>query len=548
MAISKIKIQNFKSFKDLFSLSLKKGLNIIVGDNESGKSTILEAIHIALTGLYCGRNIRNELSQYLFNNEVVREYIKSVQDGAAIAPPMILIEIFFDEPINAELFEGNENTEKATKVEGLQFKIAYNEKYNDEYQKIIDAKKLTSLPIEYYEASWTTFARHIITTKSIPLKSAMIDSSSYRYQNGSDMYISRIVKDLLSPEEVTTVAQAHRNMVEAFAADQSIKDINERITSESSIVNGEVSLSVDFGTKNAWESSLITQIDNVPFGFIGKGAQCVVKTELALSHRRAQNAGIILIEEPESHLSFSNLNQLISSISQKCSDRQILMSTHSSYVANKLGLNNLILLNEHRVIRLSDLTSADFFKKMAGYDTLRLILCKRAILVEGDSDELVVQKAYMNTHDGRLPIQDGVDIISVGTSFLRFLEIADSLQKTTAVVTDNDGDISALEEKYAGYIGENQKDYIKIFYDSVVDTGDLMIGASKYNYNTLEPKMLKVNNRQLFNEIFGTEYTSDDDLRKYMKYHKTECALAIFDTDKQIGFPDYISEAIAYGE
>ena len=75
-----------------------------------------------------------------------------------------------------------------------------------------------------------------------------------------------------------------------------------------------------------------------------------------------------------------------------------------------------------------------------------------------------------------------------------------------------------------------------------------MIGASKYNYNTLEPKMLKVNNRQLFNEIFGTEYASDDDLRKYMKHHKTECALAIFDTDKQISFPDYISEAIAYGE
>lgn len=548
MAISKIKIQNFKSFKDLFSLSLKKGLNIIVGDNESGKSTILEAIHIALTGLYCGRNIRNELSQYLFNNETVEEYIKSVQDGAAIAPPEILIEIFFDEPINAELFEGNENTEKATKVEGLQFKIAYNEKYNDEYQKIIDAKKLTSLPIEYYEASWTTFARHTITTKSIPLKSAMIDSSSYRYQNGSDMYISRIVRDLLSPEDITTVAQAHRNMVEAFAADQSIKDINERITSESSIVNGEVSLSVDFGTKNAWESSLITQIDNVPFGFIGKGAQCVVKTELALSHKRAQSASIILIEEPESHLSFSNLNQLISSISQKCSDRQILMSTHSSYVANKLGLDNLILLNEHRVIRLSDLTSADFFKKMAGYDTLRLILCKRAILVEGDSDELVVQKAYMTTHDGRLPIQDGVDVISVGTSFLRFLEIAESLHKTTAVVTDNDGDISALEEKYADYIGENQKDYIKIFYDSVVDTGDLMIGVSRYNYNTLEPKMLKVNDRQLFNEIFGTEYADDDDLRKYMKHHKTECALAIFDTDKQVSFPAYISEAIVYGE
>lgn len=69
MAISKVKIQNFKSFKDTFTLTLNKGLNVLVGDNESGKSTILEAIHIALTGLYCGRSIRNELSQYLFNNE-----------------------------------------------------------------------------------------------------------------------------------------------------------------------------------------------------------------------------------------------------------------------------------------------------------------------------------------------------------------------------------------------------------------------------------------------------------------------------------------------
>lgn len=67
--------------------------------------------------------------------------------------------------------------------------------------------------------------------------------------------------------------------------------------------------------------------------------------------------------------------------------------------------------------------------------------------MEGDSDELVVQKAYMHTHNGRLPIQDGIDVISAGTSFLRFLVVADSLHKTVAVVTDNDGDISALKDK-----------------------------------------------------------------------------------------------------
>lgn len=545
MGISRVKIQNFKIYKETFILHLNEGLNILVGDNEAGKSTILEAIHIALTGYYHGRNIKNELSQYLFNNEIVSEYIASVQEGNAIAPPAILIEIFFNESIDAGLFEGNENTDKETNVEGLQFKIAYDEKYNDEYQKIIEARKLTSLPIEYYDVTWTTFARKQITTKSIPIKSAMIDSSSYRYQNGSDVYISHIVKDLLSSEEKTTVAQAHRNMIDSFANNRAIEDVNAKLNNESSMTNRSVSLSVNLGTKNAWENSLVTQIDGIPFSFTGKGTQCAVKTELALGHKRAQKAGIILLEEPESHLSFSHLNQLIASISQKCNNRQILISTHSSFVANKLGLENLLLLSDRKIVRLSDLTmSAPFFKKIAGYDTLRLILCRKAILVEGDSDELIVQKAYMVTHCGRLPIQDGIDVISVGTAFLRFLEISERLHKDTVVITDNDGNISALEEKYSNYIGENEKPYIKISYDDKIDSGELKIGSKPYNYNTLEPKLLKANNLALFNDIFKTTYANEDDLRKYMQQHKTDCALAIFDTDKDVKFPKYISEVV----
>lgn len=139
-----------------------------------------------------------------------------------------------------------------------------------------------------------------------------------------------------------------------------------------------------------------------------------------------------------------------------------------------------------------------------------------------------------------------MDVISVGTSFLRFLEIADALQIPVAVVTDNDGDVNALERKYANYLGSNAKPHIKICYDSIVDTGSLTIGKKPYNYNTLEPKLLKANgdNITLFNGIFGTSYTDADELRKYMKHNKTECALAIFDTDKTVVFPAYITEAI----
>ena len=67
MIIEKVKIKNFKCIEGEFTLDLKDNINIIVGNNEAGKSTIIEAINLALTGLYDGRYLRNELSEYLFN-------------------------------------------------------------------------------------------------------------------------------------------------------------------------------------------------------------------------------------------------------------------------------------------------------------------------------------------------------------------------------------------------------------------------------------------------------------------------------------------------
>ena len=190
---------------------------------------------------------------------------------------------------------------------------------------------------------------------------------------------------------------------------------------------------------------------------------------------------------------------------------------------------------------MRDLQAASFFKRMAGYDTLRLLLCKRAILVEGPSDELVIQRAYMDQNNKRLPIYDGIDVISVGISFLRFLEIAKMLNLNVTVVTDNDGDIQALKKKYKDYEGCSN---IKICYDETIDPGDLLIDGKKYNYNTLEPKLLKENSLKKFNEIFETTFNSDDQLRVYMKKHKTECAMKIFDSDISIKYPVYIKEAI----
>ncbi|TDO28148.1 ATP-dependent nuclease [Sediminibacterium goheungense] len=542
MNITKVHIENFKTFKGSFKLTLNKGVNILVGDNEAGKSTIIEAIHLALTGLHNGKYLKNELSQYVFNNEFVAEYIQGLGKSNIAQPlPKILIEVFIEGEDIAE-FEGDGNSEKG-KVSGFSFKVEFDENYQKEYEDLVKLGGIKTLPIEYYNVSWSSFSRdENITPRTIPIKSALIDSASNKLQNGSDIYISRIVKEFLESNEIVEISQAHRRMKETFMGEEAIKKINEKIKTASKISEKKVELSVELSSKNAWESSLITYLEDVPFHYIGKGEQCLVKTKLALGHKKAKEANVILLEEPENHLSYSKLNQLISDIKSDSGEKQILISTHSSFVANKLGLEHLVLLNDKKIVRLNELSSDTykFFEKLSGYDTLRLILCKKAILVEGDSDELVVQKAFMLNNDGKLPIEKGVDVISVGTSFLRFLEIAEKIGTKVVVVTDNDGNIAAVKNKYKNYLDDNAKQNIKICFDSEVDSGDMQ----DFNYNTLEPKFLKANSRELLNKVFGKTYQTDDEIRKYMKANKTECALKIFETQEKLNFPQYILDAI----
>ena len=118
------------------------------------------------------------------------------------------------------------------------------------------------------------------------------------------------------------------------------------------------------------------------------------------------NANVYLIEEPENHLSHTNLNKLIQKISNKSSGKQLIITTHSNFVLNKLGPENVILFRGADNMTLKDLSpgTRDYFMKLPGYNTLRLILAKKAILVEGPSDDLIVQKACIKKYKC-LPIE-----------------------------------------------------------------------------------------------------------------------------------------------
>ena len=540
MHIEKVYIKNYKVFDGKFEIALNPDINILVGNNEAGKSTILEAIHLALTGILNGRYLRNELSQYLFNNQVEKEYLNSINnpDQTPSEPPQILIEVYFDTE-DHPLFEGNGNSDRS-KACGLSLKIEFDEEYQTEYDELVNSEEVQSIPIEYYKVTWTSFARDSITSRSIPMRSAFIDTSAHKYRNGSDIYISRIIRNELEDKEKVAVSQAYRKLKEKFAQDDSIQSINDKVNAVASLSDDkEVSVSVDLATKDAWEAGLTTFLDLVPFQNIGKGEQAIVKTKLALGAKESQKAGVILIEEPENHLSHTKMNEFIKNISENVENKQIIISTHSSFVANKLGLDHLILLDNLKTARLSDLSSdtQDFFRKLPGYQTLRLLLCKKAILVEGDSDELIVQRAYMDSHGGKLPIEDGIDVISVKLTFKRFLQIAKLLDKTVAVVTDNDGNYEKkITKKYEGFREENN---IAIFADE------------RENLNTLEPQFVDANKDQLeklctITGIDYDKYNEPEQISKYMENNKTEWALNVFNSEESLNYPEYINQVITW--
>lgn len=552
MHIKKIIIENFKCFEGVFALDLNPALNILVGDNEAGKSTIIEAINLVLSWYINWKYLKTELNEALFNNNTVKEYIDSVSTDSPIAPPSILIELYLqieDEHVNA-LFEGTGNTlrEKDT---GIQFRISMNDDYIVEYQSLLEealrvGDKIASIPIEYYDFWWKSFARDTVSPRSFNkyFRSSLIDSSNNRYPNWSDVYMSRIIRNNLTDAEIISVSQAHRKLKETFSNDKSIIAVNDKIKQED-ISEKQVRLDVDVSTKTAWETSLVTYLGDIPFENIGKGEQCLVKTKLALSDRRSQNANVLLIEEPENHLSHTKLNTLIKHIVDHNEHKQIIISTHSSFVANKLGLGSLIFLNvnettwvrkEFRINKLAPDTH-DYFQKLPWYDTLRLILCKKAILVEGDCEELIVQKAYWKTH-GKLPIEAGVDVISVRSlAFKRFLDIAKALDQSVIVVTDNDWAFNEnITEKYKDYDGYST---IKICADSDESLPTLepqLVYANKDNLDTLR-KVL---------ELDEGEYPDCASISSYMvkKSNKTDCSLRIFDTIEEILFPQYILNAV----
>lgn len=538
MKINKLKIINYKLFQNV-TIEMNDNINIFVGENDSGKTTILEALAMVLTGKINGSNITNRLNLDWFNAKVRQDFKEAIEAGDAPVLPTIEIEAYFSAPSKDEVaikkFKGTNNSLHED-TEGVKLEIIFDPQYAPAYKQLLADGKVKDIPVEYYKVNFRSFANPEYYAQTTAKKVACIDTTKKDYGPVLSRFVSSSINEYLTEEDITELRHAYRANRHEFTENQAVIRLNDKLQKSHSFDGKAISLNLRENGIDEWKGDMSISLDGIPLENSGFGTQNMFKSEIFLLQNT--DVDILIIEEPENNLSYANMSILISKLSES-TGKQLFISTHSSFVANKLGLHCLHLVANNRTIPFKALSqdTYDYFLKLPGYNTLRILLANNVVLVEGAADELIVQRAYIDNY-GKQPIEDGIDVVSVDSlAFQRYCELASLIRKPLTVVTDNDGNAEAVQARYKKY-------------------GDLVTLCVEPDnaLNTLEPSVLAVNldTFESFKSIIylGRDIMSRDaeSIKSFMIGNKTVWSMRVFTSEQKIKYPQYILKAIGKGD
>lgn len=527
--IDRIIISGYRCFEHL-DLLPQPGMNIIVGDNESGKSTLLEAITLALTGKLNGRWVQEELNPVWFSRRNVATFFEKVTNGEAVPAPEILIELYLSDADSLQRLRGVHNS-LGVDCPGVQLRITPSDNYSEELKAYLADTPPAILPVEFYSVEWRDFSDHTLTQRPKELAASFIDARTIRSTSGVDYHTREMLSEHLDGKERASISLAHRKARQEIT-DQTLAGINERIAkANESLHERPIGLQMDQSSRTSWETGIVPQVDGIPFAMSGQGQQASVKVALAMS-RTAGTATFVLIEEPENHLSYTSLVRLLFRIAHLAgAEQQLFLTTHSSFVLNRLGLDRLVLLHSGQPMKLSDLPdeTVAYFRKLAGYDTLRLVLARKLVLVEGPSDAIVFERAFEDSV-GMSPLDAGVDVLSMnGLTFKRGLEVCACLDRNAVALQDNDGKaVDEVRQSVSHLLATDKR---------------MLLVSDRAMGRTLEPQLIAMNSEPLLRKVLNLNAQSS--LLNWMTDNKTEAALRILDSAEKLTFPNYITEAVA---
>lgn len=520
--IKQIHIEGFKKF-DSIDVRFNPHMNILVGENEAGKSTILEAIRVVLNQQY--RNADKSVLSDLFNAENVAAFKAS---PSVQTLPKIVIELFFEldaRKKNSPYFFGEVYGGRGQKGEkyGIRFECRFDTELGSGLEGFIGEG---NLPLEYYSLTWTTFANSPYRTVKRPLNFLFIDTTANAAGPSFNYYNKSLFNSKYDNETQARAKNVFRAKLDDAFDSVALDPIDEKRK-----------FGID-GKKVQLESVISVFEDSIPLENRGSGMESLVKTQIAFD--RASALDVIMMEEPENHLCFTTMRKMLHEISDKEKGSQVIITTHSNMIACTLGLSNVLWVTEGRAQSLRDVPDdvSAFFTKADDSAFLQLLLSKRAILVEGATEFILLPKLYEQL-TGRTVEEDEVAIIPCGgVSYKRYLAIAESANKKVSVITDNDGDSDKISEAASYnnshknqhvFLGQTAEDWTweKCFYDANKETLDSLI--------EVRPKAKYLFHGKDHGPVLGKMLNNKADVAYQMLMAETEFTV-----------PRYVQDAIAW--
>ena len=516
-SIERLVLFNFKKFAGI-ELEFDADINLLIGDNEAGKSSVLLALDLAISA---SRNrVENIGIETLLNTAAVQAFQSGTRTVESL--PELSVEIYLSAGGNPGL--NGKNNSKRLERDGLKMTFRPIDEFSKDIAEALSADP-TNFPYEYYGVQFMTFAGDAYSGVKRHVRHLSIDSSRIDSENAAREYTRTVFALHADVRYRSKLENSYRQNKGTFRVAH-LKDLNEKLE--------DYKFSVRTNAKSNLESDLVITEDDIPIESKGKGRQCFIKTEFALRKRGGESRlDVLLLEEPENHLSHSTMNRLVERIAQS-SNTQLFIATHSSMISARLDLRKAILLGgggENTRLSALPRDTAHFFMKAPDNNVLEFALSKKVILVEGDA-EFILMDALYQRHSGSALRKDNVHVISVGgTSFKRYLDLAKLLGVRVAVIRDNDGDYQRnCVENYADYSMSNAR----IFAD--IDSGA----------RTTFEICLYNDNKPLCDEVFGAARRKLDVLG-YMLANKADSAFELLQKKSaDLVAPAYIQEAIKW--
>lgn len=441
MYLSNIKLWNFRKYgSDTFDidnpnldLNFTEGLNVLIGENDSGKTAIIDAIKIVL-----------KTHSY--------EYIKIEADDFYNNSDRLRIELKFKGLLDEEAKNFTEwltwegQGEDSTPI----LRVFYDIRRKD--YKILPSEVKAGADTEGY--SLTAEAREYLKATYLrPLRDAENELISKRNSRLSQILLGDDIfkeKDIPHPL-VEKFERINTEVEEYFRSVEGAGHIKDNIDSYIKGFYGEEKESLFEASKNDIKSILeklslsLNSQKNVGLGTLNR--LFMAAELLHLNKENWEGLRLGLIEELEAHLHPQAQMQVIETL-QKQEEVQLIITTHSPNLASKIKLENLIICNGNNAFPMGkDYTelkedSYVFLEKFLDVTKSNLFFAKGVILVEGWAEEILIPSLAKAI--GFDLTTKGVSVVNIGNlGFDHYSKIflrknAPFMDIPVAVVTDCD--------------------------------------------------------------------------------------------------------------